>query len=97
MAKQTFIICLEDENGVSVNFERWPYKKAETCLDHMVELYCRYEVLYGHDLDKASRVVCYPTPDGCTKGKPAWDISADEMRELMEKKRRELYDGDQED
>lgn len=84
MKKQTFIICLENQDGLVVDFERWSYKRAETCIANMVKLYRTYSI-YGLSLAKADRVVCYPTPDGYTKADPVWSVSVDEFRELMKK------------
>lgn len=82
MAKQTFIICLEDKDGKMVDFERWAYKKPETCVQHMVELYKTYSI-YERSLAKADRVVAYPTPNGYDKEDPVWSVSVEEFRQLM--------------
>ena len=81
--RQNFIVCLEDACGCTVEFERWPYKKAETCIQHMVELYGTYPSLYSKGLNEAARVVCYPTPDGYTRAEPVWAVTTEEFRELM--------------
>ena len=82
MKKQTFIICLEDADGLVVDFERWSFKRAQTCIDHMIELYKTYSI-YGLSLAKAAKLVCYPTPDGYHKVDPVWSASVDEFRALM--------------
>ena len=84
MSKQTFIICLEDEKGVAAEFERWGFKKAETCIEHMVELYGTYPSLYLRNLDRAAKVVCYPTPDGYHKADPVWSVTPAEFLGLIE-------------
>lgn len=84
MAKQqTFIIRLEDKDGKLVDFERWAYKKVETCIQKMVELYSTYSGIYERNLVKAARVVAYPTPDGYNRESPVWSVSVEEFRELM--------------
>lgn len=80
--KMTFIIYLEDAAGNMVDFERWAFKKAKTCIDHMIELYKTYSI-YERSLAKAARVVCYPTPDGYNKADPVWSVGVDEFRKLM--------------
>lgn len=85
MAKQTFIIRLEDQAGHMVDFERWAYKKVETCIQHMVELYSTYSGIYERSLAKAAQVVAYPTPNGFDREEPVWSVSVDEFRELMKK------------
>ena len=84
MKKQTFVICLEDRNSMVVDFERWSFKRAQTCIDHMIELYKTYSI-YWLSLAKADKLVCYPTPDGYHKEAPVWSVSVDEFRELMRK------------
>lgn len=80
-----FLIRLEKEDGSLVDFERWSYKKAETCINKMVALYGTNSGLYLRKLDKADKVVCYPTPDGCHAAEPVWSVSADEFRAMVEK------------
>ncbi len=36
--EQTFITRYTDEENRTVNFERWAYKKANTCLEKSIEL-----------------------------------------------------------
>lgn len=83
MKKQTFIICLEDEDGKTIDFERWTFKKVETCIDHMIMLYNGYYSVYKDSLDKAAHVVAYPTPDGYNRSDAVWKVSADEFRKLL--------------
>lgn len=85
MAKQTFIICVEDQNGFIVDFERWACKKVETCIAKMIELYKTYSILYAPKLDGAARVTAYPTPNGYDREAPVWSVTADEFRALIEK------------
>lgn len=40
--------------------------------------------LYRNNLDRAARVVCYPTPDGYTHAAPVWGVSVDEFRRMVE-------------
>ena len=81
--KQTFIICVENESDCVLEFERWPYKRAQTCIDKMIELYRTYPSLYVPHLTGAAKVICYPTPDGYHKAAPVWSVSVDEFRELL--------------
>lgn len=89
MVKQSFIIRLEDQDGHVVDFERFIYKRVETCVGLLVELYKRYERLYMPNLDKAARVVAYPTPDGYHMEDPVWSVSVEEFRKMVEKEKEE--------
>ena len=84
MRKQTYIIVLEDQDGRTVDFERWAYKRAQTCIDKIVELYAEWPGLYGKNLERAARVVCYPTPDGYNQAAPVWSVSVDEFRRMID-------------
>lgn len=86
MKKQTYIIVLEDQDGCTVDFERWAYKRAQTCIDKIVELYAEWPGLYRKNLERAARVVCYPTPDGYNQAAPVWSVSANEFRRMIEVK-----------
>ena len=89
MAQQRYIIRLEDKEGKMVDFERWSFKKVETCIQHMVELYSTYSNMYMPKLDKADRVVAYPTPDGCHEEAPVWSVTVDEFRAMVKKREEE--------
>ena len=84
MKRQTHIIILEDQDGRTVDFERWTYKRAQTCIDKTAELYAEWPGLYGKNLERAARVVCYPTPDGYTQAAPVWAVPVDEFRRMIE-------------
>ena len=81
--EQTYIIYLENKNGILVDFERWAYKKLETCIDKTLTLHCRGYSLYKNDLIKTAKIVAYKTNDG--NEIKVWDIS---INEYMEKLRR---------
>lgn len=83
MAKQTFIILLENSDGQIIDFERWSYKKVRTCIDNMVELYRTYPSLYVPKLQGADRVTAYPTPDGYNREAPVWSVSKDEFLKMV--------------
>ena len=87
MKKQTYIIVLEDQDGRTVDFERWTYKRAQTCIDKIVELYAEWPGLYGKNLERAARIVCYPTPDGYNQAAPVWNVSVNEFRRMIEAKK----------
>lgn len=87
--EQTFIICLENEQGRSVNFERWSYKRLSTCISKMVLLYKelkKYSFVM-EELNKTIRVVAYKsdeTTNYCTDGKnKVWSISIDEFLQMI--------------
>ena len=84
MKKQTYIVILEDKDGITVEFERWSYKRAQTCIDKTVELYAEWPGLYGKYLERAARVVCYPTPDGYNQDAPVWDAPVEEFRRMIQ-------------
>ena len=82
--QQTFIIRLEDKDGKMVDFERWAYKKVETCIKNMVKTYSDHAYLYEPTLAKADKVVAYATPGGRSDEKiPVWSVSVEEFRKLM--------------
>lgn len=89
MKKQTYIIILEDQDGRTVDFERWTYKRAQTCIDKTVELYAEWPSLYRDNLDRAARVVCYPTPDGYDKSAPVWAVSVTDFRCMVQARQKE--------
>ena len=84
MKKQTYIIVLEDQGGRTVDFERWTYKRPQTCVDKIVELYAEWPSLYEKNLERAVRVVCYPTPDGYTQAAPVWSVPVGEFQHMIE-------------
>lgn len=67
MKEQTFISYLEDENGKMIDFERWTYKKVETVLKSVKELY--KHPIYSGNLKRSKNLSIYATPEGCSKGK----------------------------
>lgn len=87
MQKQTYIIRLEDQAGGLIDFERWGYKHAKTCIAKMLELYANYSGIYIPKLSSASRVVCYPTPDGYNRGKPVWSVSAADFAAMVQQQK----------
>lgn len=38
MKKQTYITVLEDKNGWEIDFERWTYKRAQTCISKLKDM-----------------------------------------------------------
>ena len=85
MKKQAHIIILEDADGITVDFERWSYKQAQTCIDKTVELYAEWLGMYERSLNRAARVVCYTTPDGYHKAAPVWSVTINEFRRMIER------------
>lgn len=86
MKEQTFIIKLKDKNNVTVSFERFDYKKLNTCIKAMVRLYkaafdpCGFcGFLYKADIEKSARVVAYKTS---SKAK-VWDITIEEFKQML--------------
>ena len=78
MKKQTYISCLEDENGKMINFERWSYKNINTIVNKLKTLY-QYSI-YKSSLEKSKTLVIYETPDGYNKNKiPVLKIAIDEL------------------
>ncbi len=67
MKKQTYISYLEDSDGKMINFERWSYKKTDTIIEKLKELY-QYPI-YKKDIEKSVRIAIYETPDGYNKNK----------------------------
>lgn len=85
MKKQTYITILEDENGKGIDFERWAYNRAETCVDKLLELYSGpWASLYRKDIDRAARIVCYQTPDGYNKGPAVWSATTEELNSMIQ-------------
>lgn len=85
MKKQTYITVLEDKNGWEIDFERWTYKRAQTCINKLLELYGGpFSILYLKDIDRAARVICYPTPDGYNKGPAVWSATVAELKDMIQ-------------
>lgn len=84
--QQTYIIVLEDNQGRTIDFERWTYKRAQTCISKMVALYRTLNSYsFARDmLDRTARVVCYPTPNGYHESVPVWSVTANEFRAMLE-------------
>lgn len=84
MKKQTYITILEDESGQEIDFERWAYKRAQTCISKMLELYGgELAFLYRKKIDRAARIVCYPTPDGYNLGPAVWSATVSELKDMI--------------
>lgn len=85
MKKQTYMTILEDENGQEIDFERWAYKRAQTCISKMLELYSgEWAFLYRKEIDRAARIVCYPTPDGYNLGPAVWSATVAELKDMIQ-------------
>lgn len=88
MSKQTFIICLENIEGRTVFFERWGFTKAESCIDHMVQLIGSSINFYKRIIGpSAVKAVCYPTPDGYNRAEPVWSVTIEEFWNMVEAER----------
>lgn len=90
MKEQTFIIELKDKSNITVSFERFTYKKLNTCIKAMIRLYksafdpCGFcGILYKEDLEKSARVVAYKTEYKTNDSNKVWDISIDEFKQML--------------
>ena len=91
MKEQTYIVMFMNKDEIPVNFERWAYKKLETCIDRTICLCCRAFSLYKYDLIKTTKVVAYKT-NGRIERK-VWEITIGEfMNRLRSHKEWRTYD-----
>ena len=84
MKEQTYITCLESADGQIIDFERWAYKRAQTCINRLVELYsgaCGAEWLYKQMISQASEVACYAVCDN--KEEEVWRVKIEEFQRLI--------------
>lgn len=85
MKEQTFVISLLDSKGRTINFERWSYKRLNTCITKTVE---NYREMIKHnwfvnDLKDAVKVVAHKTDYDTTDVNKVWEISMDEFWEMI--------------
>lgn len=81
--KQTYIIKLLDKNGYTVNFERWSYKKLNTCINRMINLYkelMRYNFV-RQELESVVTVVAYKTNELAEE--KVWEASKEEFMKMI--------------
>lgn len=85
--KMTFITCIEDSAGNTIDFYRWSYKRASTCEKAIRKLYrpsTSFPNFMKHDLERGKQISCYATPDGYHKEKnPVWSIQTNDLLELF--------------
>ena len=65
--QQTFIAILEDENKKMIDFERFADKRLATVTQKILSLYSEnssYYFLYRPNIEKASFLAIYETPNG---------------------------------
>ena len=65
MKRQTFIVRLEDEKKISIDFERFSDKRIETVMRKTIEFYknlSNYD-FFRKELDESSFLAVYETPD----------------------------------
>ena len=83
MKKQTFIICFENIDGVAVNFERWTFKRVDTCIKKTIDLYRLYPKIYAETLRQTKKITAYFTPDGYNRQAEVWTATIDEFKMLI--------------
>lgn len=81
MKKQEYISKQYDKNGNVINFERWGFKRVNTCIDHHLELLRSFGGLY--DLDKTEKIVFYATPDGVNEECIAGELSREDIAKAI--------------
>ena len=78
MKKQTFISCVEDGHGRTVDFERWTYAKPATVVDACQKLYnSTWGGVYKRDFiaKQATTFSVYATPDGYHETKCVYRVA----------------------
>ena len=75
MNKQEHIVKIYNAAGEQVNFERFAYKRADTVKKNFQKLLSNSLYAGLLKLDKASRAVCYATPDGYHETTVVWEMS----------------------
>jgi len=97
MKEQTFIVELKDKNNSTIDFERFSYKRLNTCINAMIKLYkkafdpyCFCGFLYKENVEKAARIVAYRTDYKTNDANKVWDISIDEFIKMLKTELREI-------
>ncbi len=85
---QTYIFRLKNEDEITIAFERWSYKRFETCLNKMLELYnpdSPHSFVYYKQLCKVARIAAYK--DDPRTGRDTlqvWSATVEEFKKLLE-------------
>jgi hypothetical protein len=84
MAKQTYLFRIENDAGQCMDFERWTFKRLDTCINKMIELYGgTWASLYARKLDGAAYVTAYKTDYEATEANRAWRVTVEEFRDML--------------
>lgn len=83
---QTFISVFEDARGMTIDFERWEYKRLETCIDALTKLYHRMRAMafVQEDLAKVTRIVTYKTSYEISQGNIVSEIDIATFMKMIE-------------
>lgn len=79
--EQTFITRFTDEENKTINFERWTFKKAKTCLQNTIELMKNSLYFTCLKMDHERQPIKYVTIEDNT-GKAIYKYSFDEFLTL---------------
>lgn len=85
MKQQTYIIVLKDSAGHTVNFERFGYKKLQTCIDKMIELYKSLKN-YGFiqtELARTQKVIAYQTEYETSDNNKVFEIAIADFLKMI--------------
>jgi len=87
MQEQTYITCLINKNGITIDFQRWFYKKLRTCINNTIAHYrsC-FSFLYHDTLKNTEKIIIYktePQTNGIDKEIKMWEVSIDEFIEEL--------------
>lgn len=82
--QQTYISEVLDSNGKMIDFERWSYKRIETVIRKLKELYfsddLMSEIAFREVREQGATVIIYSTETAPSEGIQVMELSLDELR-----------------
>lgn len=86
MSKQRFLIELQDAQGHTIEFERWPFRSVKRSMDSMAALYGGWGApLYADALNRSTQIVAYEMESDPAHGKEVQRIPVSEFRQMIAK------------
>ena len=84
MNKQRFLIELQDAQGHTIEFERWPFRSVKRSMDSMAALYGGWGAhLYADALNRSTQIVAYEMESDPAHGKEVQRIPVSEFRRMI--------------
>lgn len=85
MKQQTYILKMQDADGITKNFYRFSCKQAKTVKKMIVDAVngsSRDFWLWNWGKDGVENILCIATPDGYTETETAWSMTLDELKAM---------------